>query len=98
MKEYIDRGALLKELERFPHLKTAESVVRSMPKADVVAVRRGEWLHDPPYTSLSGEYLKASECSNCYALFVSNGNEPYTDHPYCCRCGSKMDGERKEQK
>ena len=40
MKEYIDRGALLKELERFPHLKTAESVVRSMPKADVVDVVR----------------------------------------------------------
>lgn len=40
MAEYIDRSDLLKELERFPHLKTAESVVRSMPKADVVEVVR----------------------------------------------------------
>ena len=40
MKDYIDRSDLLKELERFPHLKTAESVVRSMPKADVVDVVR----------------------------------------------------------
>ena len=40
MKEYIERGELMKELERFPHLKTAESVVRSMPKADVVEVVR----------------------------------------------------------
>lgn len=40
MAEYIDRGELLKELERFPHLKTAESVVRSMPKADVAPVVR----------------------------------------------------------
>ena len=40
MKEYIERGELLKELERFPHLKTAGSVVRSMPKEDVVEVVR----------------------------------------------------------
>jgi hypothetical protein len=40
MKEYIDRGALLKELERFPHLQMAGSIVRSMPKEDVVEVVR----------------------------------------------------------
>lgn len=40
MKEYIERGALLKELERFPHLQTAGSIVRSMPKADAVEVVR----------------------------------------------------------
>ena len=40
MTEYIERGALLKELEAFPHLKTMESVVRSIPAADVVEVVR----------------------------------------------------------
>lgn len=40
MKEYIDRGALLKELERFPHLQMAGSIVRSMPKEDVDPVVR----------------------------------------------------------
>lgn len=40
MKEYIDRGALLKELERFPHLQMAGGIVRGMKKADVVEVVR----------------------------------------------------------
>lgn len=69
----------------------------NVPAADVVAIMHGEWIHEPPYTALNGKYLKASECSNCHAVFVSNGNEPYSDHPYCCECGAKMDGERKEQ-
>lgn len=53
MNDYIGRSALLKELERFPHLKTAESVVRSMPKADVVEVVRCKycihkgWVQEP---------------------------------------------------
>lgn len=96
MAEYIDREALIAEYDRVHQGPAggARKLMVDAPAADVVAVRHGEWLHDPPYTSLSGEYLKASECSNCYALFVSNGNEPYSDHPYCCRCGSKMDGER----
>lgn len=40
MAEYIDRGELLKELERFPHLGTAGSIVRGMKKADVAPVVR----------------------------------------------------------
>ena len=40
MKEYIDRGALLKELERFPHLQMAGGIVRSMPKENVAPVVR----------------------------------------------------------
>ena len=91
-KEYIERGALLTELERFPHLeRSAGCVIRSAPAADVVEVRHGKWIHEPPYIAPNGKYLKASECSNCYAFFVSDGNEPYSDHPYCCECGAKMD-------
>ena len=40
MKEYIDRGALLKELERFPHLQMAGSIVRSISKEDVAPLVR----------------------------------------------------------
>lgn len=41
MKEYIERGELLKELERFPHLeRSAGCVIRSAPAADVVEVVR----------------------------------------------------------
>jgi hypothetical protein len=71
--------------------------VHFKPSADVVEVRHAYWIHEPPYIAPNGKYLKASECSNCHALFVSNGNEPYSDHPYCCECGAKMDGERTEQ-
>lgn len=66
-------------------------------KADFVEVVHGYWMHEPPYYALNGKYLKASECSNCYAFFVSNGNEPYSDHPYCCECGARMDGKPKER-
>lgn len=79
MKEYIDRGALLKELERFPHLKTAESVVRSMPKADVVEVRRGEWKHR---TLFGGDVV---ECSECYTLGSPVWKRcPYKNSTYGC--------------
>ncbi len=40
-KEYIERGALLTELERLPHLeRSAGSMIRSAPAADVVEVVR----------------------------------------------------------
>ena len=50
----------------------------------------GEWIHIAPYTTFDGRYLKACECSVCHAFFVSNGNEPFADHPFCCECGAKM--------
>lgn len=52
----------------------------------------GEWIHEAPYTTFSGEYLKGSECSVCHSFFVSKGNEPWSDHPFCCECGAKMKG------
>lgn len=82
MAEYIERGELLKELERFPHLKTAESVVRSMPKADVVEERHGEWLEN------DGDF---------WVLCTACGTEVYDDqevvihtYHYCPFCGAKM--------
>ena len=86
MNDYIDRSALLKELERFPHLKTAESVVRSMPKAEVVEVRHGRWL-----LGKSGVMYSCDTCG--YAAHPREQEEWI----FCPRCGSKMDGERKEQ-
>ena len=57
------------------------------------AVKRGYWINDPPYRTLDGRYFKAQECSVCHSVFVSDGNTPYSNHPYCCECGAKMDGE-----
>lgn len=56
------------------------------------AVRHGKWLNEPPYTA-GGKYLKGQECSICHSYFVSDGNKPYSNHPYCPQCGAKMDGE-----
>ena len=67
-------------------------MLETLPDADVEEVKHGKWLHDPPYKAPNGQYLKASECSVCHSLFTSSGNEPYTDHPRCCRCGAKMEG------
>jgi hypothetical protein len=65
MKEYIDRGALLKELERFPHLQMAGGIVRSMPKEDVVEVVR---CKDCKHLMFSDCY---GECSKAYLGIVS---------------------------
>jgi hypothetical protein len=65
MKEYIERGALLKELERFPHLQMAGGIVRSMPKEDVVEVVR---CKDCKHLMFSDCY---GECSKAYLGIVS---------------------------
>ena len=63
-----------------------------IPTADVAEVKHGEWIHEPPYYAPNGKFLKGSECSNCHSVFISDGNEPYSDHPWCCECGARMDG------
>ena len=64
----------------------------AIPVADVQIVRHGKWINEPPYKAMDGTYKKGQECSNCHAYFVSDGNTPYSNHPYCCECGAKMDG------
>ena len=54
------------------------------------AIRYGKWLNEPPYTA-DGKYLKGQECSVCHSYFVSDGNKPYSNHPYCPQCGAKME-------
>ena len=59
----------------------------------VIVQKHGYWINTPPYRASNGNYNKAQECSVCHALFVSSGNTPYSNHPYCCECGAKMDGD-----
>ena len=109
MKEYIERNALIAELEydlandvNIYHSSTGKEirdnkiyfacdVLTSAPVADVKEVIHAKWENIEPYTAINGQYLKAQVCSNCDALFVSGGNEPYNNYPYCCVCGAKMD-------
>ena len=60
------------------------------PIADVVEVKHGYWINTPPYYASNGQYNKGQECSACHAFFVSPGNTPYSNHPYCPECGAKM--------
>lgn len=58
---------------------------------DAAPMVHGRWINTPPYYALNGQYNKGQECSVCHAFFVSPGNTPYSNHPYCCECGAKMD-------
>lgn len=86
----IDGTVAVENAERF-----FLDLIDKTSTADVVELRHGEWINVPPYRALSGEYLKGQECSVCHSFFVSEGNTPYSNHPYCCECGAKMDGGRK---
>ena len=100
MKEYIEREMLLELYDNTDELNIDNfhvpiEVVRQnildQPAADVREVVHAKWENIEPYTAINGQYLKAQVCSNCDALFVSGGNEPYNSYPYCCVCGAKMD-------
>lgn len=96
MKEYILREDVLnKAFDPIETYITDEVVcvedIESIPAADVREVVHAKWENIEPYTAINGQYLKAQVCSNCDALFVSGGNEPYNSYPYCCVCGAKMD-------
>ncbi len=94
MAEYIDRGELLKELERFPHLGTAGSIVRGMKEADVVEVVRCKdckyWVHDKRSYD-RGYHFGECTCPHWEGSSVWDRHDT-TEDDYCSQ------GERKEQK
>ena len=80
----VDRGMFTDGIEH------AINVQKGVEFTEVV---HGHWINTAPYTASNGQYNKAQQCSVCNAYFVSSGNTPYSNHPYCCECGSKMDEE-----
>lgn len=68
------------------------SIIADMPAVEAEPVRHGKWINEPPYTA-DGKFLKGQECSVCHSYFVSDGNKPYSNHPYCPQCGVKMGGD-----
>lgn len=93
----IDAVELLKTLDSYELTKWYRgdlmTIILSEPTIDAEPVRHGKWINEPPYKAMDGTYRKGQECSVCHAYFVSDGNKPYSNHPYCCECGAKMDGE-----
>lgn len=65
--------------------------INSIPTADVVEVRHGEWETIPDYLRALTTYRHiCSECKTTYKDIRPLG------HNYCHFCGAKMDGERRE--
>lgn len=85
-KEYIDREALFKALERACWFNNAdrdeiaEELLLQMPTADVEEVRHGKWIEGKRI----GLNVLQYTCSEC-GLWAD------AKFPYC-HCGAKMDG------
>ena len=110
MSRYIDADLLLAKCRRNPLFeKTLEdtrmvyverSVIDSIPTADVVEVRHGEWKDR--YENKYANHLY--ECSLCGEIAPDGvkrsvlGNPEIIQvlSPYCPTCGAKMDGKGRE--
>ena len=101
-KEYIERGALMEEINRIGGHNLCEwetigvkALVERQPAADVVEVRHGEWV-------LEHEDYGKMMCSICKKTPPTERKpDPFEDFqladfyiesPYCPHCGAKMDG------
>jgi len=97
MKMYLDMDEILRHCRRYigqeydePYLVSAvpEEVIRSLPPADVVEVRHGQWHR---YSKGSGSYngviilSDAFQCTICKKSFWNKSD-------YCPSCGAKMNG------
>lgn len=108
-KEYIERGALIAEIDKnepsnwtdteaeiqsILDYRLYKGIAISQPAADVTEVRHGEWkIKTDDYDC---EYMM---CSCCKEEFYPVDEDTVDATPnYCPNCGAKMDGERKEQK
>lgn len=84
MAEYIEREALMRNLKHFaPEQLTPliESLIQKQPAADVVEVRRGEWIKKP---HISKEYKQCNVCKYDFSRLIPDN--------FCPNCGAKMDG------
>lgn len=99
-KEYIERNALVENLNRFaPECYNAllNQLITKQPAADVVEVRRGEWC------LVEYEYLVCDRCGHWHYTGcdstseakekLKNGEIPN----FCPNCGADMRGETNEK-
>ena len=107
MAEYIDREALLEDLQAAVEnggmggmvASALKRYVKRAPAADVAPVRHGQWIFgkDLPYSwgqiPKNKYHLYCSECLE-QAFNRSEDNDPDFDveTPYCPACGCCVDG------
>ena len=92
MAEYIDRDALIDNLQKFApdcYSAAVNNVIVGMPKADVAPVVHGKWVE------CEGLDFGFWVCSNC--KFVSSATAAYKLYKYCPNCGAKMDEHAEEE-
>lgn len=104
MAEYIDRGALCKQLslmaERYNALgqvkiaqeyNWAVTLLDGVPTEDVAPVRYGRWERRFCHPMRNGEWQYI--CSVCKDDDYWNKNVCTHKHSYCPNCGARMDGD-----
>ena len=92
MAEYIEREALLREIERRERLMVGDKTISvdalkrfllNRPAADVAPVVRTRWAH------LGGDEWC---CPVCGFVLTTEGSWDKPTKKYCEDCGAKMDG------
>ena len=92
MAEYIEREALLREIERREALMVGDklvsvyamkSFIKNRPSADVAQVRYGRWEWDTE---------DIYRCSNCAEKSHVKEVMGHPEWDYCPNCGAKMNG------
>lgn len=90
-KEYIEREALLKNLNRFAqdnYCVTINDVIMNLPAADVAEVVHGRWMLEREPDGKTYCF----HCSACDSGFSHISIYNVGDWNYCPNCGAKMDG------
>lgn len=91
MADYIDRDAVISEIERREALMVGDkrisvdamkSFIKNRPSADVAPMVHGQW-------ETNSDRPDSLICSVCKCGFDMWKHDP---HNYCPNCGAKMDG------
>ena len=79
------------EVDKLPIIIEFDNPITSVKVRDVeyVPVQHGWWMHKRLVNTTGGSY-EVVRCSVC------NWQHPMSETHYCPNCGSKMDGERKD--
>ena len=92
MNDYIKREDAINAIERtwingtsLCSADKAEEIIKSLPSADVIERKRGEWIN----------YKDEHQCSVCREYVYGNWEEWYDDiYDFCPNCGCQMNGEK----
>lgn len=90
MAEYISREDVLEKLTTVFKLQasTAKAIIESIPAADVIERKRGEWIR------VTEELGESWMCSECMEEFIPHdGMEEFASYAHFCpNCGADMRG------